>query len=40
MKATVNIPDNDLPDAIRFNKAQTKRKAIVTDSTGRRRGCQ
>jgi hypothetical protein len=30
MKTTVNIPDGDLADAIRFTKAKTKREAIVT----------
>ena len=30
MKTTVNIPDGDLEDAIRFTKAKTKREAIVT----------
>lgn len=30
MQTTVNIPDNDLADAIRFTKAITKREAIVT----------
>ncbi len=30
MKTTVNIPDNDLADAMRFTKASTKREAIVT----------
>jgi hypothetical protein len=30
MKTTVNIPDSDLADAMRFTKAKTKREAIVT----------
>jgi putative antitoxin of VapBC-like toxin-antitoxin system len=30
MKTTVNIPDADLDDAIRFTQAKTKREAIVT----------
>jgi hypothetical protein len=30
MKTTVDIPDNDLADAIRFTKAKTSREAIVT----------
>jgi len=30
MKTTVNIPDDDLADAMRFTKAKTKREAIVT----------
>jgi hypothetical protein len=30
MKTTVNIPDVDLDDAIRFTHAKTKREAIVT----------
>jgi Bacterial antitoxin of type II TA system, VapB len=30
MKITVNIPDADLEDAIRFTRAKTKREAIVT----------
>ena len=29
MKTTVNIPDRELEDAIRFTKAKTKREAIV-----------
>ncbi len=30
MKTTVDIPDVDLADAIRYTKAKTKREAIVT----------
>jgi len=30
MKTTVDIPDNELRDAMRFTKARTKREAIVT----------
>ena len=30
MKTTVDIPDNDLADAMRFTRAKTKRQAIVT----------
>lgn len=30
MKTTVDIPDNELKDAMRFTKAKTKREAIVT----------
>ncbi len=30
MKTTVDIPANDLADAMRFTKAKTKREAIVT----------
>jgi hypothetical protein len=30
MKTTVNIPDSDLADVMRFTKARTKREAIVT----------
>jgi hypothetical protein len=30
MKTTVNIPDGDLADAMRFTNAKTKREAIVT----------
>jgi hypothetical protein len=30
MKTTVDIPDKELQDAIRFTKAKTKRQAIVT----------
>jgi len=30
MKTTVDIPDKELTDAIRFTKAKTKREAIVT----------
>ena len=29
MKTTVDIPDQELADAIRFTKASTKREAIV-----------
>jgi hypothetical protein len=30
MKTTVDIPDNELEDAMRFTRATTKREAIVT----------
>ncbi len=30
MKTTINIPDSELEDAIRFTKAKTKREAVVT----------
>jgi Arc/MetJ family transcription regulator len=30
MKTTVDIPDRDLADAMRFARAKTKREAIVT----------
>lgn len=30
MKTTVDIPDDELRDAIRFTNARTKREAIVT----------
>ena len=30
MKTTVDIPDDDLADAMRFTRAKTKRQAIVT----------
>ena len=30
MKTTVDIPDGDLEDAMRFTQAKTKREAIVT----------
>ena len=30
MKTTVDIPDDELEDAIRFTRARTKREAIVT----------
>ena len=30
MKTTVDIPDAELEDAIRFTRARTKREAIVT----------
>ena len=30
MKTTVDIPDKDLEDAVRFTDAKTKREAIVT----------
>jgi Arc/MetJ family transcription regulator len=29
MKLTVDIPDDDLADAMRFTRAETKREAIV-----------
>lgn len=29
MKTTIDIPDNDLADAIRFTRARTKRDAVV-----------
>lgn len=30
MKTTVDIPENELKDAMRFTKAKTKREAVVT----------
>lgn len=30
MKTTVDIPDGELEDAMRFTRARTKREAIVT----------
>ena len=30
MKTTVDIPENELTDAMRFTKARTKREAVVT----------
>jgi Bacterial antitoxin of type II TA system, VapB len=33
MKTTVDIPDDELEDAIRFTRARTKREAIVTAIT-------
>jgi len=30
MKTTVDIPENELEDAMRFTRARTKREAIVT----------
>jgi hypothetical protein len=33
MKTTVDIPDNELKDAMRFTRARTKREAIVTAIT-------
>ena len=30
MKTSVDIPDEDLADAMRFTRARTKRQAIVT----------
>ncbi len=33
MKTTVDIPDGELEDAMRFTKARTKREAIVTAIT-------
>jgi len=29
MKTTIDIPDNELKDAMRFTKAKTKREAVV-----------
>lgn len=40
MKTTVDIPDNELRDVIRFTRARTKREAIVaaiSDFNQRRR---
>ena len=33
MKTTVDIPDGELEDVMRFTKARTKREAIVTAIT-------
>ncbi len=33
MKTTVDIPDDELADAMRFTRARTKREAIVTALT-------
>ena len=33
MKTTVDIPDEELKDAMRFTRARTKREAIVTAIT-------
>ena len=33
MKTTVDIPDDELLDAMRFTRARTKREAIVTAIT-------
>ena len=33
MKTTVDIPENELKDAMRFARARTKREAIVTALT-------
>ena len=30
MKTTVDIPENELKDAMRFTRAKTKREAVVT----------
>lgn len=30
MKTTIDIPENELADAIRFTRAKTKREAVVT----------
>jgi hypothetical protein len=30
MKTTIDIPENELRDAMRFTKAKTKREAVVT----------
>jgi hypothetical protein len=30
MKTTIDIPDRELKDAMRFTKAKTKRQAVVT----------
>lgn len=43
MKTTVDIPDGELEDAMRFTRARTKREAIVTaivDFNERRRMAQ
>ena len=40
MKTTIDIPEKELSDAIRFTRAKTKREAVVTavaDSNRRRR---
>ena len=40
MKTTIDIPEKELSDAIRFTRAKTKREAVVTAvaaSTRRRR---
>ena len=29
MKTTIDIPENDLKDAMRFSRAKTKREAVV-----------
>ncbi|MCY4362518.1 MAG: type II toxin-antitoxin system VapB family antitoxin [Gammaproteobacteria bacterium] len=33
MKTTIDIPDNELEDAMRFTNAKTKREAVVTAIT-------
>lgn len=33
MKTTIDIPDNELVDAMRFTNAKTKREAVVTAIT-------
>lgn len=33
MKTTINIPDKELSDAMRFTRAKTKREAVVTAIT-------
>ena len=30
MKTTIDIPENELSDAMRFTRAKTKREAVVT----------
>lgn len=43
MKTTIDIPDRELRDAIRFTRAKTKREAVVTalrDFNRRRRLAQ
>ena len=30
MKTTIDIPENELTDAMRFTRAKTKREAVVT----------
>ena len=39
MKTTIDIPDNELQDAMRFTRAKTKREAVVKilDEYNRRR---
>jgi Arc/MetJ family transcription regulator len=43
MKTTIDIPDDDLADAMRFTRAKTKREAVVAairDFNRRRRMAQ
>ena len=40
MKTTIDIPDDELSDAMRFTHAQTKREAVVTAIVDFNRRCR